>query len=99
MTPPRRSVEGYEAPIHRALWERMLTLGAPRMWAAVWLVSCLYTALVFLTVIGLRWAILPLGVWPLGHGLLVVLTHWDAWWDDMGIAHLTRRYRALYEAG
>ena len=28
-------IDGYEAPIHRALWERITTLGAPRMWAVV----------------------------------------------------------------
>jgi type IV secretory pathway TrbD component len=92
-------IEGYEAAIHRALWERILTLGAPRMWAAVWLVLCLYLALLFLTIIGLRWALLPLIVWALGQGVLVLLTSWDVFWDDVGIAQLTRRYRALYEQG
>jgi len=92
-------IEGYEAPIHRALWERILTLGAPRMWAAVWLGLCLYAALVFLTVIGMRWALLPLVVWALGQGLLVLLTLFDPWWDDMAIAQLSRRYKSLYEAG
>src|SRR2546428_5844182 len=92
-------IEGYEAPIHRALWERILTLGAPRLWAAVWLVLCLYAALVFLSVIGMRWAILPLVVWALGQGVLVLLTTWDPFWDDLGIAQLSRRYKAMYEAG
>jgi type IV secretory pathway TrbD component len=92
-------IEGYEAPIHRALWERIVTLGAPRMWAAVWLVLCLYAALVFLSVIGMRWALLPLVVWALGQGVLVLLTTWDASWDDIGIAQLSRRYKAMYEAG
>ena len=92
-------IEGYEAPIHRALWERILTLGAPRLWAAVWLAGCLYAALIFLTVLGLRWMLLPLVVWALGQGVLVLLTQWDGAWDDLAIAHLTRRYRAHYEAG
>jgi type IV secretory pathway TrbD component len=92
-------IEGYECPIHRALWERILTLGAPRMWAAVWLVGCLYTALLFLTIIGARWALLPLVVWALGQGVLILLTQWDTWWDDLAIAQVTRRYKALYEQG
>ena len=91
-------IAGYEAPIHRALWERITTLGAPRMWAAVWLGLCLYAALIFLTVLGVRWAIVPLVVWTLGQGLLVLLTQWDAWWDDMAIAQVTRHYQSLYEA-
>ncbi len=96
---PSQLIDGYEAPIHRALWERILTLGAPRMWAALWLVGCLYTALLFLTILGFRWALLPLVVWALGQGVLILLTQWDTHWDDLGIAQLTRRYRAFYEAG
>jgi hypothetical protein len=69
------------------------------MWAAVWLALCLYGALIFLTVMGFRWALLPLVVWALGQGLLVLLTQWDNLWDDIGIAQLSRRYKALYEAG
>jgi type IV secretory pathway TrbD component len=99
MTASSPRIDGYEAPIHRALWERILTLGAPRMWAAVWLALCLYTALLFLTVLGARWALLPLVVWALGQGVLILLTQWDTHWDDLGIAQLTRRYRAFYEAG
>jgi type IV secretory pathway TrbD component len=99
MTGGRESIEGYSAPIHRALWERILTLGAPRLWAALWLVLCLYAALIFLTVLGFRWGVLPLVAWAIGQGMLVVLTQWDVAWDDLAIAQLTRRYRARYEAG
>ncbi len=28
-------IDGYEAPIHRAIWERVCTMGAPRMWATL----------------------------------------------------------------
>ena len=66
MTAGRDSIEGYSAPIHRALWERILTCGAPRLWAALWLVGCLYAALLVLTVTGFRWVLLPLVVWALG---------------------------------
>lgn len=96
---PGRDIEGYHAPIHRALWERILTMGAPRLWGTLWLVSCLYAALIVLTVTGVRWVILPLVIWALGQGLLIALTQWDHFWDDLAIAQLTRRYRARYEAG
>jgi len=99
MTPGREYVEGYTAPIHRALWERMTTLGAPRMWAAMWLAGCLYAVLLLLSVTGVRLAMLPLVVWALGQGALMLLTQWDSAWDDVGIAHLTRRYKSYYEAG
>jgi type IV secretory pathway TrbD component len=93
------AIEGYAAPIHRALWERILTMGAPRMWAALWLAGCLYTALLFLTVTGIRWAIVPLVVWALGQGLLMGLTLWEPLWDDVAIAQVTRRYKSFYNAG
>ena len=77
----------------------IMTQYQPRLWAAMWLVLCLYAALIFLTVIGFRWALLPLVVWALGQGVPVLLTQWDINFDDLAIAQLTRRYRALYEAG
>lgn len=95
----KRHIEGYAAPIHRALWERILTMGAPRLWAAMWLAGCLYVALLFLTVTGMRWAILPLVVWALGQGVLMGLTHFDPYWDEVMIKQLQRRYKAVYEAG
>jgi type IV secretory pathway TrbD component len=94
-----RRIAGYEAPILRGVWERPMRMGAPRMWAAMWMALCLYAALIFLTVVGMKWALLPLLVWTVGQGLLVVLTQWDAYWDDLGIAQVTRRYKAVYEAG
>jgi type IV secretory pathway TrbD component len=99
MTPAREHIEGYDAPIHRGIWERILTMGAPRIWSAVWLVACLYTALLFLTVIGLRWVVLPLGTWAVGQGALILVTAWDVHWDDLALAQLTRRYKPFYEAG
>ena len=42
MTLPNQMwVEGYKAPIHRSLWVRILTWGAPRMWSGVWVLLCL----------------------------------------------------------
>jgi type IV secretory pathway TrbD component len=99
MTRGHEGVEGYTAPIHRALWERITTLGAPRMWAAAWLVMCLYGALIFLTVLGFRWALVPLVTWAMGQGALVVLTQWDSGWDDIALSQLIHRYKPHYEAG
>jgi type IV secretory pathway TrbD component len=95
----RPSADGYRTRIYRSVWERITTMGAPRLWAAVWLVGCLYVALLMLTVMGFRWAILPLVVWAMGQGALVLLSQWDTHWDDIAIAQLVRRYRAHYEAG
>jgi type IV secretory pathway TrbD component len=99
MTPARDHIEGYDAPIHRAIWERILTFGAPRIWSACWLVGCLYAALILLTVLGITWALLPLVIWAVGQGVLVLLTQWDAHFDDMALAQLVRRYKSYYDAG
>ena len=94
----RQHIEGYEAPIHRALWERILTMGAPRIWSAVWLVLCLYVALLFMTLLGFRYIILPGIFWALGQGTMMYLTLMDTQWDDIALAHLTRRYKGYYDA-
>jgi type IV secretory pathway TrbD component len=99
MTQVKEHIEGYDAPIHRGVWEPILTMGAPRIWSAVWLVGCLYAALMIMTACGLRWMLLPLGAWPIGQGMLVVLTQWDSFWVDLLGAHMVRRYRTFYDAG
>jgi len=99
MTSTHEHIEGFETPIHRGVWERICTFGAPRVWSAVWLVTCLYAALIFLSVLGFRWVMVPLGAWAVGQGTLVVLTQWDVHWDDLAIAQVTRRYREYYDAG
>lgn len=90
---------GYAAPIHRGVWERVLTGGVPRLWAAGWLVSCLYAGLLLMTVCGLRWSLVAVVLWSLGHGILLLLTQWDTHWDAMVLAHITRRYKGSYDAG
>jgi type IV secretory pathway TrbD component len=92
-------IDGYQAPIHRALWERILTMGVPRIWAAFWLVLCLWLTLLLLTVTGLRYAGLPLIAWALGQGLMVLLTAWDPFWDDLMGAQIKRLYKNYYDAG
>jgi hypothetical protein len=63
------------------------------------LVLCLWVALLLLSVCGARWALVPLVVWALGQGALVLLTLWDPQWDDLAGAQLTRRYKSFYDAG
>jgi type IV secretory pathway TrbD component len=95
----REWIEGYEAPIKRALWERILTFGAPRVWAAFWTSACLYAALLAMIGLGFKWMLVPALVWLVGHGVLIGLTLWDANWDDLALAQLTRRYKTFYDAG
>ena len=47
-------VEGYEAPIKRALWERICSFGVPRLWATLWMVCCLYVGLLVMVGLGVR---------------------------------------------
>ena len=60
---------------------------------------CLWLTLLFLTVLGVRWALLPPITWAVGQGILVLLTQWDAGWVELIGAHLVRRYQAFYDAG
>ena len=92
-------VEGYEAPIKRALWERITSFGVPRLWATLWMVCCLYVGLLVMVGLGFTWLMVPALVWMIGHGLLIALTLFDAQWDEMVLAQLTRRYKAFYDAG
>jgi type IV secretory pathway TrbD component len=93
----RHLIDGYEAPIYQALWKRISMLGAPRIWSAIWLVINAYAALMLLTVYGLWWTLIPVITWPIGQGLLVLLTLWDTQFDDVLIASV--RYDSHYEAG
>ena len=49
--------------------------------------------------LGFRWRLLPAVVWMLGHGVLMGLTLFDAHWDEMALAQLTRKYKGFYDAG
>jgi hypothetical protein len=92
-------IPGYHNDIHQAVWKRPMTLGAPRLWSNVWLALCLYTALLVVFLLGLRWLLLPAVCWAIGQGVLVLLTQWDAQWDDVLIAYLSRKYHLFYDAG
>ena len=92
-------VDGYDAPIYQSLWQRVTSFGVPRMWATLWGAVCLYAALLAMVGMGFLWMLVPAVVWMLGHGALMGLSLFDAHWDEMAIAQLTRRYRAYYDAG
>src|SRR5207344_2002111 len=74
---------GYRAVILRGVWERIQTFGAPRLWSHAWAAACLFVGLLILTYWGFMWLALPLVVWLLGHGTLVMLTQWHHRWDEL----------------
>jgi type IV secretory pathway TrbD component len=90
---------GFEADIHRALWERPQMWGAPKLWSIGWIIGCLYAGLLLFVVVGPAWALLAAGAWFVGQTALVGLTVWDPDWDLLMQAHLTQRSRAFYDAG
>jgi len=99
MSERRDLIAGYEAPIYRGIWERILTMGAPRLLSVFWLAACAYTSLLILTLRGFRMVLVPLVVWAIGQGVLVMLTQFDGRWDDICLAQLVRRYQSWYDAG
>jgi hypothetical protein len=90
---------GYRAIILRGVWERIQTFGAPRLWSHAWAAACLFVGLLILTYWGFLWLALPLIVWLLGHGTLVLLTQWHHRWDELVMAQMNRKYKGRYDAG
>lgn len=94
-----RYIRGFESDIYRALWERPKTFGALRVWAAGWLITVLYAALMLLMA-GYPRRILYVGLaWFVGQGVLVALTQWDQDWDRLFVRWATRRGSHYYRAG
>jgi type IV secretory pathway TrbD component len=93
------AIHGYHVPILRGVWERILTLGAPRRYCHCWAACCLFAGLCLLTLWGFRWIALPFLAWIVGHGVLVLLTQWNPKFDEMVIAQLNQRYKSRYSAG
>jgi type IV secretory pathway TrbD component len=89
-------LSGYQAPIHRAIWERILTWHAPRMLSAVWVVICLYGALLFLYMQRPKWILVVAAVWLTGQAIWILLKQWDVQFDDILIQ--SPRYRRFYDA-
>jgi type IV secretory pathway TrbD component len=90
-------MDGYRAPIHRSLWLRILTWGAPRMWSGVWLLLCLLATAWSFAVFEGRVYLVPMILWAIGQAILKALTRWDWQWDE--VAKAKPRYRDYYEAG
>ena len=78
---------------------RICTFGVPRLWAAFWMACCLYVGLLVMVGLGFTWLRVLAGAWMLGPWALMGLTLFDAQWDDIVIAQLSRRYKAYYDAG
>jgi type IV secretory pathway TrbD component len=95
----REYIVGYQVEIHKGLWERVKTLGAPRIPASLWLASCLSVAFIFAMTISVKVGLVAMGFWVAGHGVMVALTLCDPHWDDVLVAQLVHGYKAYYEAG
>ena len=95
----RERILGYHSEIRKGLWERVKTLGAPRIIASIWLALCGSLAFVFAMTLSVKLGVGTMGFWALGHGIMVALTLVDPHWDEVGLAQLVYRYKAYYEAG
>jgi type IV secretory pathway TrbD component len=92
-----RLIEGYESPIHQSLSQRILTMGVPRLWFILSLMGSIFAAFALFTTFHSWLALVPLGLWGVGHVGLMALTRWDNQWDSVFVWSV--RYRSKYEAG
>jgi type IV secretory pathway TrbD component len=90
-------IAGYEAQIHRALWERILVAGVPRLWFIVPLVVAVFLGFQLFVAYQHWVAGLPVLAWGVVFLVLKALTRWDRDWDAVLCASL--RYRSRYDAG
>jgi type IV secretory pathway TrbD component len=92
-------IAGYQAPIYRAIWARILTAGVPHHWCMVWGLLGLFFGFTGWMRLGLWGLGLAGSVWLLGQMTMQWLTRWDVSWDNVLLAQLTRKYKKFYEAG
>jgi type IV secretory pathway TrbD component len=92
----KRFTTGFRAPIYRALWERILTWGAPRLFSALWVAVNLYLAMLLITAGRAWWLIILAVIWPGGQAVLTLLTSWDHQFDEVAMA--SPKYRRFYDA-
>ncbi|HEX8532926.1 MAG TPA: VirB3 family type IV secretion system protein [Allosphingosinicella sp.] len=85
MTGGNAHLEGYEAPLHRALVEPILLGGAPRG------VAILNGTLAAALGLGLQQWIAGLAVWALGHSLAVFAARRDPDFAPVLVRHLRQR--------
>ena len=95
----REYIVGYQTEIRRGLWDRVKTMGGPRIVASLWLAGCLSMAFVLAMTISVKPAVGMMAFWLLGHGIMVALTFIDPHWDEVMMAQWVHRYKAYYEAG
>jgi|SRR5215510_758875 len=95
----RPYIVGYQVEIRQGLWQRVKSMGAPRILGALWLACWLSAAFACAMLVSVKCGVLLMGVWLLGHATMVALTLYDPHWDDVLLAQLLRRYKAFYEAG
>jgi hypothetical protein len=95
----RQEILGYQMTMPRGLWERIKTLGVPRYPGSIWLAVNVLTAFLLMVLVAFKWILLPIGLWVLGHGVMLCLTARDEHWDEVILAQLIYHYKDRYEAG
>lgn len=85
MSLPARHIEGFEAPIHRALVEPILLGGAPRA------IAILNGTVAASLGLGLQQWIAGIAVWALGHTLAVFAAKRDPDFAPVLVRHLRQR--------
>jgi type IV secretory pathway TrbD component len=93
----RRLIEGYESPIHQSLSTRILTWGVPRLWFILSLMGSIFAAFAIFATFQAWLAVVPLGLWGVGHVVMMWLTKRDPYWDAVFVWSF--RYGNKYEAG
>lgn len=90
---------GYEAPIRKALWERIRHLGAPRMMTYTWMMGAAWLGLVAFNKWGIRWTLAVIVLWAMVQSVLALLTWWNPRFDNAVCARFTRGYQSYYPQG
>jgi len=85
MSGPARHVEGFEAPIHRALVEPILLGGAPRG------IAILNGTLAAALGLGLQLWVAGLALWALGHSIALLAARRDPDFAPVLLRHLRQR--------
>jgi len=92
-----RLPDGYSAPIHQALWERITTAGVPRLWFILSIVVCVFFIFALFTKYRSWVALIPGLAWGVMYVILLALTRWDERFDE--VLFWSFRYRSKYDAG
>ena len=87
---------GVETPIRKAVWQRILNLGAPRMMTCAWACGMAWVALAVFNSWGFRWMLAVPVLWAVGQVTLALLTSWNPRWDNALCARWNRRYQKYY---